>query len=221
MELERSRLLVIEDDTGLRELIARQLADQGYRVQTAADGVEGLDATREYRPQLVLCDWAMPRLDGLEYCRSIKADPELKTTWVAMLSGRADDSERVSGLDAGADDFLVKPMRTPELLARVRAGLRITRLQQELIRARHEQAITAMAVTLGHEINNPLTALLGHLELSLDCIARSDDTRTVHHIRGAADSARRIAEVARRLSEVRTPRTKPYLGQQEMVDLGD
>jgi len=216
---ENARILVIDDDARQLTVISQQLGFAGYDVHLAADGEKGLRATRELEPELVLCDWVMPGLDGLDYCREIKSDPDLQATYITMLTGRDSTEDRIRGLDAGADDFLVKPVRTNELLAHVRAGLRITSLRQRLAEAQHKFALLELAATLGHEINNPLSALFGHLELTRQYLGSGNTSRLEHHLRQATEVSRRIAQVAQKLTSLRDPKTTPYLGDVRMLDL--
>ena len=216
---QQARILVVEDDPSMQQVLERHLLTENYEVHLADDGSEGLQRTRELKPDFVLCDWVMPRLDGIQYCRSVKSDPSLRETYVALVSSRSTMDDRVIGLDAGADDFLAKPWDIAELMARVRAGVRLRRLQDELRKAEHQAALVEMATTLGHEINNPLTALFGHMELLLQYVEQGDSARTDHHLREAGNVAGRIAEVAQRLIRLSEPRTKTYLGDLRMVDL--
>jgi two-component system response regulator MprA len=117
-------LLVVDDETAVREALAVVLGLEGFEVSTAADGQEGIKALRDVRPDAVILDVLMPRLDGLEVCRRIRATGD--HTPVLMLTARAEVSERVAGLEAGADDYLVKPFAREELIARLRALLRRT-----------------------------------------------------------------------------------------------
>jgi len=126
------QILIIEDDPLFRLVLTKSLKNQGYDVMVAANGEEGLQQAREIRPALILCDWMMPRMDGLEVCRHIKADPELATTFFVLLTAREGVEDRVEGLDTGADDFLSKPVEMNELRAKVRAGLRLHQLNQDL-----------------------------------------------------------------------------------------
>ena len=116
-----ARILLVEDDPSIREVTALGLTAAGFGVSAAADGAEGLDRWRAERPDLVLLDVMLPRLDGLEVLRAIRREA---TTPVVMLTARADTIDVVVGLESGADDYVRKPFEMPELIARVRAALR-------------------------------------------------------------------------------------------------
>ena len=125
-------VLIIDDELSTQLVLQRALAGQDYEVVVAGDGLAGLEMAKALRPALIICDWVMPRLDGLAVCRQIKADPDLCTTFFVLLTSRTAIEDRVLGLDNGADDFLSKPIEVNELQARVRAGLRLHRVNQDL-----------------------------------------------------------------------------------------
>ncbi|MCA9967041.1 MAG: response regulator transcription factor [Anaerolineales bacterium] len=116
-----TKILVIEDEERIREFLKRGLSFEGYQVETAADGQTGLDLAREEPPDLVLLDLMLPGMDGLEVCRRLRAASEVP---ILMLTAKETIEDRVVGLDAGADDYLVKPFAFDELMARMRALLR-------------------------------------------------------------------------------------------------
>jgi two-component system response regulator MprA len=122
-------VLIAEDDKSVRDSLARVLTYEGYDVQTAVDGAEALAAALETPPDLIVLDVLMPVLDGLTTCRRLRQAGD--RTPVLMLTARHEVSDKVAGLDAGADDYLVKPFSLDELLARVRALLRRTSLSGE------------------------------------------------------------------------------------------
>ncbi len=115
------RVLVVEDDADIADVLRRSLRNEGYEVRTSADGIDALDVAAGFIPDLVVLDLGLPRLDGVEVCRQLRADGDVP---ILMLTARAETEDRVSGLDSGADDYLVKPFERQELLARIRALLR-------------------------------------------------------------------------------------------------
>lgn len=126
------QILVIDDDTAVQELLRRTLKKQGYEVTVASNGEDGIAQAQKLRPALIICDWIMPRLTGIDVCRRVKADPDLSTTQFFLLTSLGSIADRVKGLDAGADDFISKPIELNELQARVRAGLRLHQLSRDL-----------------------------------------------------------------------------------------
>lgn len=127
-----NQILIIDDDPAIQILLKRTLHNQGYEVSVASNGEDGLVLARKLRPGLVLCDWNMPKMNGLQVCRQVKATPDLSTTIFILLTSRNALEDRVEGLDAGADDFLTKPVEMAELKARVRAGLRLHEANRDL-----------------------------------------------------------------------------------------
>ena len=117
-------LLVVEDDAALRETIMYNLRREGYRVLVASDGVTALEVARQQPPALILLDLMLPRLDGLDVCRQLRARPETAHTPILMLTARGEESDVVVGLEMGADDYVTKPFSWNELRARIRALLR-------------------------------------------------------------------------------------------------
>jgi two-component system response regulator MprA len=117
------RVLLIEDEARIAQFIERGLIYEGYRVSVARDGQTGLTIARDNPPDLVILDWMLPGLDGLEVCKRLRAASDIP---ILMLTAKVDIKDRVTGLDAGADDYLVKPFAVDELMARVRALFRRT-----------------------------------------------------------------------------------------------
>ena len=115
------RVLVVEDDTDIADVLRRSLRNEGYEVRTSADGVDALDVAAGFVPDLVVLDLGLPRLDGIEVCRRLREEGDVP---ILMLTARTETEDRVTGLDSGADDYLAKPFERQELLARIRALLR-------------------------------------------------------------------------------------------------
>ncbi len=120
-------VLVVEDEAAQLELVSYNLEKEGFRVLKAADGEEGLISADEGEPDLIILDWMLPKLSGLEVCRQLKRQKQTRHIPILMLTARGEEADRVRGLNTGADDYLVKPYSVNELLARARAMLRRTR----------------------------------------------------------------------------------------------
>ena len=117
-------VLVVEDEDALATLLQYNLEKEGYDVRLAPDGEEALTAVDERAPDLVVLDWMLPKVSGVEVCRRIRSRPATRNLPVIMLTARAEESDRIRGLDTGADDYLTKPFSMSELAARIRAVLR-------------------------------------------------------------------------------------------------
>ncbi len=116
-----ARILVVEDDEDIADVLRRSLRQEGHDVRTAGDGLQALGAAAEFTPDLVVLDLGLPRLDGVEVCRRLRAQSDAS---ILILTARTEIDDRVEGLDSGADDYLVKPVERRELLARIRALMR-------------------------------------------------------------------------------------------------
>ena len=115
------RVLVVEDDAAIADVLRRTLRQEGHEVRSAEDGVQALELAESFVPDLVILDLGLPKLDGVEVCRGLRAESDAP---ILILTARTDTDDRVEGLDSGADDYLVKPFERKELLARMRALLR-------------------------------------------------------------------------------------------------
>ena len=123
----KTRVLLIEDDLNITELVRYNLERADYKVEAVADGEEGLYLAAQDTPDVILLDWMLPNLSGLEICRQLRRNNETANVPIIMLTARADEPDRVRGLETGADDYVVKPFSPKELLARIQAVLRRVR----------------------------------------------------------------------------------------------
>ncbi|MEP5762678.1 MAG: phosphate regulon transcriptional regulator PhoB [Litoreibacter sp.] len=120
-------VLVVEDDPAQREVLAYNIRAEGYAVETAETGDQALMMAKENTPDLVVLDWMLPNVSGIEVCRQMKSSQDLSRVPVILLSARSEENDRVRGLETGADDYIVKPYSVAELLARIRTQLRRVR----------------------------------------------------------------------------------------------
>ena len=176
-----SRILLADDNADLRDYLSRLLGAR-YQVEAVPDGATALVAARERTPDLVLSDVMMPGLDGFELLHALRRDPRTSTVPVVLLSARAGEEATIEGLEAGADDYLIKPFSAREVLARVRTHLELGRVRRELDeRARElEVANGQLEAFLGvvtHELRNPLAAVRASIQLASKRIQASAATR--------------------------------------------
>ena len=214
-------VLIAEDNLTSRKLLERTLLEAGYEVVSVSDGVEAWkELHKPNAPQLAILDLVMPRMDGLKVVRGIRERKHSPYVYIVLLTAQSRVDEVVEGLDAGADDYMVKPFETVELKARLRVGERLLGLEQDVSRLQREKAALMMSATLGHEINNPLAVLFPTLELLAEDVRRLTNSATVRtrlHI--IEKTARRIHEVANRLQNLQDICIKEYLPGVEMLDL--
>jgi two-component system phosphate regulon response regulator PhoB len=125
--MSQPHVLIVEDEPAQREVLSYNLSAEGYRVSTAADGEQGLLAVEENAPDMIVLDWMLPHISGIEICRQLKSRSDTRNIPIIMLSARSEEVDKVRGLETGADDYVVKPYTVAELMARVRTQLRRVR----------------------------------------------------------------------------------------------
>jgi len=140
-----SLVLVVEDEPAVRAAIVEGLALEGYDVATAGSGEEGLALARERGPDVVILDWMLPGMSGLDVCRTLRAESSVP---IIMVTARGQEVDRVRGLELGADDYVVKPFSIAELVSRVRALQRRQELERERAATDHESLLTAGPITV-------------------------------------------------------------------------
>jgi two-component system, OmpR family, phosphate regulon response regulator PhoB len=126
-KLPQPLVLLVEDEPAQREVLAYNLESEGFRLIASAEGEEAVMIAQEQGPDVIILDWMLPNLSGIEICRKLRANADTKSIPILMLTARGDEMDRVRGLDSGADDYVVKPYSVHELIARVRALLRRAR----------------------------------------------------------------------------------------------
>jgi signal transduction histidine kinase len=212
------RVLLADDSADLRSYIGGLLKGHGYVVQAVADGEAALAALRARRPDILVTDVMMPRLDGFGLLAAVRDDTALRDLPVVILSARAGDDAKVEGLGGGADDYLTKPFSARELLARVAANIATARLRREAAeavvasetRAREQaeealrqsqkmEAVGQLTGGLAHDFNNLLTGITGSLQLLETRLAQGRLDAAPRHIEAAQSATKRAAALTQRL----------------------
>jgi DNA-binding response OmpR family regulator len=213
----KATVLVVDDDQTSLKIITKLLDAAGLRVITAKDGKEALASLAEPLPDLIVSDWMMPEMSGLELCRQVKSNNKTSGIYFIILTAKSETKNIVEGLNEGADEYLVKPFDHKELVARVRTGLRIRSLQKELVESERLAAAAQMAVTFAHKLNNLLQSIVGFAQLALN--NPSDNETTISALRQIEKAAQHMSTLIRQLQQIRSTPTKSYLGRTEMIDL--
>ena len=177
---EPGKILIVDDNEELLGAISRLLELQGYSTLTAMSGEVALEIARLEKPDLILLDWILPGVDGIEVCRKLKSDEATRGMMILLVTGQGSVDNRIEGLDAGADDFIPKPFKHPELLARIRSSLRLksatdelTERNRQLVESQYELVRTEKIATIGllasgiaHEFNNIMAGISGYAQLA-------------------------------------------------------
>jgi diguanylate cyclase (GGDEF)-like protein len=217
---ESTRVLVVDDDPDLVRLLRYAFSKDGYQVESATDGRQGLELALTFRPQVVITDLMMPGMDGTALCRALKAHPDLRPIYVIILTAKDESDSHISNLELGADDYVVKPAALHELRARVQVGLRWVKSQTQLQRMATSDSLTglpnryvlddvlAREVTRASEEGSPLSLIW----LDLDHFKRINDT--FGHAVGDR-ALQQLADIMR--AQVRTTDIPARYGGEEFV----
>lgn len=207
---QRPRVLVVDDQPVNIKLLERMLAREQMEVISALNGADAIDLTRSAKPDVILLDVMMPELDGLEVCRRLKANEETRSIPIIFVTARTGTQEKVEGLDAGAADYLTKPIDIEETRARVRTQLRIQemhrenlRLQADLAKVKQAAAVGAISEGIAHNLNNLLGVAVGYLDLLKEHIGKPERAEKARKALGNVDKAfQRMVSLIRQLNAI-------------------
>ncbi len=205
----KPRILIVDDNEKSRFLLSEKMASDGYHVDTAKDGVEGLEKIEEFRPDLILLDIMMPRMDGYEMCRRLKSDERTRYISVIMLTARSELDDKVMGLEMGAEDYIVKPYSLVEVSARVRSLLRVKMLQTKLREAEKMAVLGEMVDQIAHEVRNPLVSIGGMARRLYEHETNPDHRKYLEVIMAYVQRLEKMMERIDEYKGILTPRMRP------------
>jgi len=186
-------ILVADDDPAIHAIFRKLLKPLGVRLVSCLDGNTAQERAQQETPDLVFLDVFMPGCDGTEICRNLRASPATAIVPILMLSARGEPQDRLRGLEAGANDYLVKPIELPEVVAKVRTYLELSRLQRKLVESERRRAVTGLLRGLAHQFNNILCGISGTAQI-LDLRVAADDP--------AKELARTIVQYSHRAATI-------------------
>jgi DNA-binding response OmpR family regulator len=212
-------ILIVDDDPNIALLVEMALHHEpSYHLTTLGDSLEALEYINANPPDLLLLDIMMPGIDGYEVCRRLKQDDLTKHIPIIMVTAKSEMDDKIKGMGLGASDFITKPFNPEELSARVAAQLRIRELEREVSKKAELGSALKTTITLQHEINNPLTGIIGNLEyltepedLSMEEIAKTADE--------TLKLALRIRDVMIKMGSLSKVISTPYFDSANMIDL--
>jgi two-component system NtrC family sensor kinase len=218
-------ILLADDDPTMRLLLSRMLEQGGHTVAfAAADGAEAWESYVASPVPMLILDWEMPRMDGLELCRRVRSGENGAVPFILVITARDKTEDLTAVLDAGANDYMSKPVTPDNLMARLRIaerGIEVNAArrsaEERLRKAQYLAGIGETSLALQHEINNPLAALLSNTSLiEANMLTPEEKDEALMTI---SQMARRIADVVKKLRQLNNPQSVEYLGKARMIDI--
>jgi len=216
-EPSRPRILLVDDEEPVVRALSYVLEREGFDVRAARDGSAALDAARGFPPDVILLEVEMSARGGLETLARIREQDALKGTPVLLMCSQTRPRDVVAGLEHGADDFITKPFDPREVLARIRAQLRIRSLQEQVLHAERWRVLVETAGGVAHEMSQPLTAVMGNLELLLMRLPSGDPVRAT--IQRVFENGERAVALLRKLQRIESYELKEYPGTAGILDI--
>lgn len=196
------QLLVIDDDDDSLSILKMVFKKEGYQVDLANDGLEGLKLLKAKHHDVVISDVMMPKMDGYKFCEEVRSDPAIQSTPIILITAKKETIDKITGLEKGADDYVTKPYNLIELRARILAMLRMKRLRDELTAQQKEleriKTLEETLLAISHNINNAIAPIFGRAQ-----ICSPDDTESVEKlVEASLEGCRKVKETMELLEKV-------------------
>lgn len=213
-----AKILIVDDMKPNRDLLSAVLTEnEGYVTVEAASGKKALEAIKKDMPDIILLDVMMPEMNGFEVCKKLKEDEKYRAIPILFITSMAETEEKVKGFEMGAADYITKPINQLEVMARVKAHLRIKKAEDERLQAQELKTIKDMIVTYNHEMNQPLTAIQGYVELLMDDI--EEDGENYDTLKTIKEQTQRVTKILDKIKSLEKIETKQYIPGSTMIDL--
>lgn len=216
------KLIFVEDDTVTRTIVMRAMNDKGIAARFAHNGSEAYQMCLESKPDIILSDWYMPEMDGIEFLHKIRENPDLASAYFIMLTAQQDPTDVAKVLTLGADDYIKKPVNMPELVARIRTGYRVVSLLRELqeqhrrgIETERLKVMMESAGAASHHLSQPLTALILSLEMMIE-----DQKFDKESIEECLQLSQWMQKILNQFQQIEEYRTEPYYSESNILDIG-
>ncbi|MCP4217836.1 MAG: response regulator [bacterium] len=214
----KNSVFILDDVPKNVQLLVNFLRHEDCNIHVATEPVKGLEMIRRVLPDLILLDIMMPGMDGYQVCEALKKSEDTKDIPIIFLTAKTETPDIVKGFELGAVDYVTKPFQKAELLARVHTQLRLRSAITAVIELEKKSAVTAMAVTANHEINQPLTILQGNFEMYKSTRKEEDFSEKQLKVLGKMDKAiKRIGGILGKFNQSLPMHFEKYVGSQDMV----
>ena len=211
------RILIVEDELVSCEALKLNLESWGHQVEICRDGSEAWAALQKPdAPKLAILDWMMPEMDGVELCRRVRTLEHGKSLYLILLTSKGSPEDLVEGLEAGADDYVIKPFGRQELKARIQVGIRVANLQEQLIEAEQMRVLSLTTGAAAHEINQPLTIIIGKADMLTSKIEANSPI--LSDIADIQNASQRISDIIIKMGAAKKFVTKEYVPGTQIVD---
>ncbi len=211
-----ARILIIDDDAGVRTFISLKLKRQNYEVFSASNGVEGLEKIKELKPDLIILDVIMPGLNGYDVLKKVNENEELMGIPIIMLTARGQLEDKIKGLEGGAYDYLTKPFEPKELEVRARSLLKLRNLQKELIKSERLAAVGKIALSIKNDVDEPLKKII---TLASAIVSEEVSSEVRKKIELILESSLRIQNILQKLETLEDTPVRDYLNGIKMIDI--
>ena len=212
-----TRILIAEDEALTRTRLEAQLKAWGFEVVSCSDGQQAWNImSAPDGPRMALLDWMMPETNGTDLCAALRELAHGSLLYLILLTGRDSKQDIVTGLEAGANDYVTKPWNADERRARLRVGARVLELQDRLVDAERDRVALQTAGAAAHEISQPLLVLLGNIEMLMEDLG--EDAGSLELLQMTYDAGARINKIVQQMKTMRQAVTKPYIDGVEIID---
>jgi CheY-like chemotaxis protein len=210
------KILLAEDDRIPREALKGLLEQWGQDVVVCSNGSEAWEILqRDDAPAMAILDWMMPGLEGVDVCRKVRELSRHNQTYILLLTGKGREEDIVIGLEAGADDYVIKPFNREELWARVRVGIRFLEIQQRLIDVERSKVLAETAGAAAHKINQPLSVIIGGTDLLME---RALDPFQEKYMKAIYKAGEEIRQIVAQMQTAQYYVTTPYVQGTQIVN---
>ena len=217
MQPPKPRILMVDEEEPVARALSYLLEREGFEVRSTDGEGHAFEIAREFHPDIFLLEVTGSETHGIGLLTRIREDEELCHAAVILVTARSKPRDVVAGLDRGADDCILKPFDPKEVVARLRAHLRIRRLQSQLVAAERWRVLLETAGAVAHEMSQPLTAIMGNLELLLQRLPETAPQR--HLIVRVYENGERAVDLLRKLQRIETYELKDYPGTAKILDI--